>query len=908
MRKPKVQIYGFVLGITLLVTVGLIHSWANLTYWYSPSYWVSLSSNGFTNKSEVSSFQPVLDSYSPSVLWAFETELEEKLYSYSGLFHNTPAIRDINSDQKVEIIFGSGNGKVYAVDINGSQVWVCNLTNPIPTSPVVGDIDNDSKLEVIVGSLDNNLYVLDAMNGIPKWSYQIGDLDMSSLVLADLDNDSILELIVSHRLSVAALKAKDSSFKIFWTYSPPGTVLFSTPAVGDFNLDKTPDICIGCTNSRIYALNGKDGSLLWNYTTNGAVYSAPILGDIDCDQKLEVIVGSNDYSIYALNAEDCSPLWSYSTEGSIRGSFALGDIDYDKKQEVIFGNNDRKVFALNAEDGSPLWDYETEAQVQSSPSVADIDNDMQLEVIIIDEGFNVYALKNIIGVKTPQNLWTYQIPKPNTKGYMDSIGRSSPVLADLDNNSRLELIVGFTECREPEDEPLLEIPTVFALNLEGAGYRIYWEGMRGNSQFLRTLNLQDLDPDKDFISTYSENVKGTNPLDNDTDNDGILDGWEVTFSLNPFLNDTFVDSDNDELTNLQESQYNTNPRIEDTDGDNLDDYSEVSSGTNPRENDAGRDPDGDGLSNLEEILYLETDPYDNDTDDDGLSDGDEVNKHGTSPKDNDTDNDSLPDGWEVNYGLYPLIYDRSEDPDNDDLLNYEEYFHKTFPNDNDSDGDGLTDYFEVKEYIGLNATDPDTDADGMFDGWEYHYQFNPLNPTDAALDSDGDGITNLDEFKLFLNSSWPLDPTKKDTDADGLSDGFEVGINLNPVKSDTDNDTVLDGREIDLGLNATDPDTDGDGDFDGFELSQWLLDPKNPWLNTNTRSLVIFGTPTVLIFISIVGAIIKFWYFPKRTSINQQLSQWWNRNIWGVRHKEEEIRSYIDKAKDIKEIFEEENK
>jgi Concanavalin A-like lectin/glucanases superfamily/PA14 domain/Bacterial Ig-like domain len=51
----------------------------------------------------------------------------------------------------------------------------------------------------------------------------------------------------------------------------------------------------------------------------------------------------------------------------------------------------------------------------------------------------------------------------------------------------------------------------------------------------------------------------------------------------------------------------------------------------------------------------------------------------------------------------------------------------------------------------------DTDKDGMPDDWETQYGFNPNDPSDAALDFDKDGTSNLDEFK---NGSDPVDVTK----------------------------------------------------------------------------------------------------------------------------------------------------
>jgi len=69
------------------------------------------------------------------------------------------------------------------------------------------------------------------------------------------------------------------------------------------------------------------------------------------------------------------------------------------------------------------------------------------------------------------------------------------------------------------------------------------------------------------------------------------------------------------------------------------------------------------------------------------------------------------------------------------------------------------------------------DTDGMDDAWETTYGLDPNDNADAALDLDGDGLSNLDEF---LNDTFPND---KDSDNDGINDKTEVFYNYDPISA-----------------------------------------------------------------------------------------------------------------------------
>ncbi|MBN1421752.1 MAG: hypothetical protein JXP34_23465, partial [Planctomycetes bacterium] len=108
----------------------------------------------------------------------------------------------------------------------------------------------------------------------------------------------------------------------------------------------------------------------------------------------------------------------------------------------------------------------------------------------------------------------------------------------------------------------------------------------------------------------------------------------------------------------------------------------------------------------------------------------------------------------------------------------------------------------------------DADRDGIPDPVEIDVGLDPEDACDASSDLDGDGISNLDEFRMGTEIAG------RDSDRDGLDDGAELAASTDPLAHDSDGDGIGDGQEV--AVTATDPgraDTDGDGFADGLELA-----------------------------------------------------------------------------------------
>ena len=144
----------------------------------------------------------------------------------------------------------------------------------------------------------------------------------------------------------------------------------------------------------------------------------------------------------------------------------------------------------------------------------------------------------------------------------------------------------------------------------------------------------------------------------------------------------------------------------------------------------------------------------------------------------DTDDDGISDYDEV-YGYSIETESYYEVP-----YSYEEYDSETGEYVSRDSSYTSTTYNSI--WVTTNPTDPDTDGDGLPDGWERLFSFHPNDLTDGFEDDDSDGLRNGLEYALGT------DLWNDDSDEDGFTDGEEVQIlGSNPLNPNDPGTTPL---------------------------------------------------------------------------------------------------------------------
>ena len=246
----------------------------------------------------------------------------------------TPAIGDVDGDGYDDVVYGSWDFMIWAVDRFGEPLpgFPFNNDDTIWSSPALFDIDDDGRQEIFIGGDSSPGGLFDHTGGVMR------ALDWSDDTVSELWNRTVNES------------------------------LMGSPAVGDINNDGRPELVVttgeywhvtcnagspDCSpgyatdHSKVLAYHLDDGSTVpgWPVDTGDSITASPALGDLDGDGDLEVVVGSWDDRVYAWRP-DGSVLWSTPTTmghpelgaSDLVGHPIIADLDGDGDQDVAIGS------------------------------------------------------------------------------------------------------------------------------------------------------------------------------------------------------------------------------------------------------------------------------------------------------------------------------------------------------------------------------------------------------------------------------------------------------------------------------------------------------------------------------------------------------------------------------------------
>ncbi len=369
-------------------------------------------------------------------------------------------VSDLDGDGTREILLGSmWEANCVSVFRADGTEWVDGDGRPHTTgpfgitgarvhaAPLAHDIDGDGNREIFTVSFDGKAYAwrTDGAGGppapLPGWPVTLTPQGARSApAAADVDGDGAAEIVtVALDGKVRVLEA-DGTMAAGWPKTTRASGTGTTPAVFDFDADGREDLAFGGTDSLLYVVSG-DGTDFpgWPVAVGAKILSCPVLADIDADGEPEVFAMARDGRVFGFRIRDTDgaggpdplPGWPVLLEPYLNSppSPALADFDGDGVPELVLPG--KRTLAILRADGTafPGWAGALPADLTCSPVVADLDGDGSLDVLVGTEDRRLHALR-IDGAPLPG--WPREFRERPW---------STPYVADVDGDGDLDVAI-----------------------------------------------------------------------------------------------------------------------------------------------------------------------------------------------------------------------------------------------------------------------------------------------------------------------------------------------------------------------------------------------------------------------------------------------------------------------------------
>ncbi|NIO22788.1 MAG: PQQ-binding-like beta-propeller repeat protein [Candidatus Aenigmarchaeota archaeon] len=264
-----------------------------------------------------------IDSKKGEIIWTFQTG--------DSIFVSGALGRE-------KFYFGSKDGYVYCITIEGKEAWKFRTGGPVASMPRLYNG------RLYVTSYDHNMYCLDAETGKEIWRLTTGDE-----MVNDVPFCIYKDIIYFASMDSFVYAADVETGKLVWKKK-----------TGNFgNSGGTPTVrkgilYHGSRSGVLYALDPESGKELWQFSAGGAIIDQSYIM-----YKEQVIFGCEDGNIYAVSNEG-KEVWRFKTGGKIYNEPLIHD------DLLYFGSWDCNLYCINLETRKEVWRFVTSTKVPSS--------------------------------------------------------------------------------------------------------------------------------------------------------------------------------------------------------------------------------------------------------------------------------------------------------------------------------------------------------------------------------------------------------------------------------------------------------------------------------------------------------------------------------------------------------------